>query len=113
MSIRFDGTGADNLNRAISFSADTGTIMAWIRIVTDRNAFTSFFNPRQTANQEVLIQTDATGTLLGLWQANVMSTGTTSRLGSGITWQSSTVRAPASFIWMASRTSSGRTLPVP
>ena len=81
MAIRFDGTGADNLNRAISFSADTGTIMAWIRIVTDRNAFTSFFNPRQTANQEVLIQTDATGTLLGLWQANVMTTGTNLTVG--------------------------------
>ena len=81
MSIRFDGTGADNLNRAITFSANTGTIMAWVRIVTDRDTYTSFFNPRAVASQEVLIQTDGTGTRIGLWQADFMTTGTNLTVG--------------------------------
>ena len=62
MAIRFDGNAADDLTVAITFSADVGTLMAWVQIVTDRNDFSTFFETRAASGSDgVVVQTNVKG----------------------------------------------------
>lgn len=67
MAIRIDASG-DSLSRTTNLPTITGfTLMGWVRIVTDRNAASSFFQIGADDNECYQVLTDSDGTTLQTW----------------------------------------------
>ena len=111
MALTFNGSASNYLLKAISFSADKGTIMAWCRIATDRNDYSTFFQVNSVDNQQFVVQTDSTGTALSVYIYDSNDTGTSLTAGTwyhvALTWDGSTARVYLNGVLDASVTATG------
>jgi hypothetical protein len=96
MAFTFNGNQANYASKAITFSANTGTLMAWVQIATDRNSYSTFFYTNDTDNEQFVVQTDASGTRLGCYIYDNAVTGTDLTVGTwyhlAVTWDGSSAR---------------------
>ena len=67
MALTFNGNTSNYVQGAPSFSADKGTICAWVRIATDTNNYASFFQLNAIDNQQFVVQTSSNGTTLSCY----------------------------------------------
>ena len=111
MALTFNGNTANYAQTAISFSADKGTIMAWCRIATDRNDYSTFFQVNAVDNQQFVVQTNSTGTGLSVYIYDSSATGSNLTAGTwyhvACTWDGSTARVYLNGVLDASVTATG------
>lgn len=97
MALTFNGSSSNYALKALTFSADTGTVMGWVRIATDRNDYSTFFQTNNVDNSQFVLQTTADGTTLSLYTYNGSVTGTNLTAGTwyhlALTWDGTTARA--------------------
>jgi len=97
MALVVNGSTSNYLLKAITFSADKGTIMAWCRIATDRNDYSTFFQTNNVDNQQFVLQTGSNGTTLSLYIYDSSGTGTNLTAGTwyhlALTWDGTSARA--------------------
>ena len=93
MALVVNGSTSNYLLKAITFSADKGTIMAWCRIATDRNDYSTFFQVNNVDNAQFVVQTGSDGTTLGCYIYDNSVTGTNLTAGTwyhiALTWDGS------------------------
>ena len=96
MALTFNGNASNYALKAITFSADKGTVMAWVRIATDRNDYSTFFQTNNVDNAQFVCQTNGTGTDLSVYIYDSSNTGSSLTAGTwyhiAMTWDGSTAR---------------------
>ena len=113
MAETFNGNVANYTQKAISFSAGKGTVMAWVRIATDRNDYSTFFQCNNVDNQQFVLQTGADGTTLSCYIYNNTVTG--SNLTAAVwyhltlTWDGTSARVYVNGVLDITNTATGST----
>lgn len=113
MAQTFNGTATNYTQKAIAFSAGKGTLMAWVRIATDRNDYSTFFQTNNTDNQQFVVQTGADGTTLSCYIYNASVTGSNLTAGQwyhlAVTWDGTSARVYVNGVLDITNTATGST----
>lgn len=113
MALTFNGNTANYAQLAYAFSSGKGTWMAWCRIATDRNAYSTFVQTNATDTQQACLQTGADGTTLSLYIYDNTVTGTNLTVGTwyhlAITWDGTSARAYVNGVLDITNTATGST----
>lgn len=113
MGLTFSGSTTNYAQTAISFSAGKGTVMGWVRLASDRNDYSTFFQTNAIDNAQFVCQTNSTGTELSVYIYNSSNTGSGLTVGAwyhvAMTWDGSTARVYLNGTLNASVSATGST----
>ena len=99
MALVFNGSTSNYLLKSsVSFSANTGTIMGWVKLTSDPNVYQSIFQTNAADNAQVGLYTQSDGTTISTYLGASDSTETGSNLSTGtwyhlaMTWDGTSLR---------------------
>jgi len=115
VALTFNGSVSNYASKAISFSANKGTLMGWVKMTSDPNTYQCIFEMNAVDNNQMGLYTQADGTTISTYLGASDSTVTGSSLTIGtwyhlaVTWDGSSLRAYVDATLNITHTNTGTT----